>query len=337
MKRRKPPRHIVSAAVAAPFSARRPWILWLPPLLTSWGTRACFVVVLKLIVPIAPLYAYEVAILKSANIAAYNQAVIGFKSAMPQDTVFIEYDLKGDLSIGRVHASKIRASGANLVLAVGAKAAMAARLEILDIPVIYSMVLHPTKYDLRAPNLVGVTTKPMIGQQLGTLRTIMPNLKRIGYLYDPTKTPPLSAEMVAQARQLSITFVQRHVRTTEEVPPTLRELLPNIDALWLVSDSTVLTEESFSFILREAFDRRIPVIGFDPEFSRRGALISFWIDPADIGQEAASLAQTMLFGTATSATRSFSPRQRMALNLGTAQYLGITIPPTVQSMADEVY
>ncbi|MCP9438895.1 MAG: hypothetical protein NNA20_02220 [Nitrospira sp.] len=294
-------------------------------------------VILKLIVPIAPLYAYEVAILKSANIAAYNQAVIGFKSAMPQDTVFIEYDLKGDLSVGRVHASKIRASGAHLVLAVGAKAAMAARLEILDIPVIYSMVLHPTKYDLKAPNLVGVTTKPMIGQQLGTLRTIMPNLKRIGYLYDPNKTPPLPTETVTQGRQLGITFIERPVRAPEEVPPALRELLPDIDALWLVSDSTVLTEESFSFLLRAAFDRRIPVIGFDPEFSRRGALISFWIDPADIGREAASLAQTILFGTAASATKSFSPRQRMALNLGTAQYLGITIPPTVQSMADEVY
>lgn len=302
-----------------------------------WSITAWFSIVLNLPALTAPLYGYEVAILKSANITAYNQAVIGFKSAMPQDTIFVEYDLKGDLSIGRTYAAKIRASNANLVLAVGSKAAMAARLEILDIPVIYSMVLHPAKYDLKAPNLVGVTTKPMIGQQLGTLRTIMPNLKRVGYLYDPGKTPPLPAEMISQARQFGITFVERQVRSTEEVPPALRELLPDIDALWLLSDSTVLTEESFSFLLRAAFDRRIPVIGFDPEFSRRGALISFWIDPADIGREAASIAHTILIGGTASAAKSFVPRQRMALNLGTAQYLGVAIPPTVQSMADEVY
>ncbi|MCP9454885.1 MAG: hypothetical protein NNA18_02090 [Nitrospira sp.] len=307
------------------------------PTILVWSITACFSVALSLTAMIAPLYGYEVAILKSANITAYNQAVIGFKSAMPHDTVFVEYDLKGDLTIGRTYAAKIRASNANVVLAVGSKAAVAARLEILDIPIIYSMVLHPAKYDLKAPNLVGVTTKAMIGQQLGTLRTIMPNLKRIGYLYDPNKTLPLSAEVIAQARQLGMTFVERQVRTTEEVPPVLRELLPEVEALWLLSDSTVLTEESFSFLLRAAFDRRIPLIGFDPEFSRRGALISFWIDPADIGREAAALALALLPGTTSTTSKSFTPRQRMALNLGTAHYLGITIPPTVQTMADEVY
>ncbi|MCP9470399.1 MAG: ABC transporter substrate-binding protein [Nitrospira sp.] len=318
----------------SPLNGRQRFLCVSSPLLISF--LACLSAVLNLALPVAPLGAYEVAILKSANVTAYNQAVIGFKSSMPPDTVFVEYDLKGDPNMGRMYAGKIRASGADLVLAVGSKAATAARLEILDIPVIYSMVLHPAKYDLKAPNMVGVTTKPMIGQQLGTLRTIMPNLKRIGYLYDPNKTP-LPAETMTQARQFGITFVERQVRSTEEVPPALRELLPDVDALWLLSDSTVLTEESFSFLLRAAFDRRIPVIGFDPEFSRRGALISFWIDPADIGREAASIAHTILIGGTASAAKSFVPRQRMALNLGTAEYLGIAIPPTVQSMADEVY
>lgn len=337
MKRRRPPIAVVPlAALADLITGGRAWGLRVQPMF-AWGIFACLSTVLNLAVLPPPLGAYEIAILKSANVAAYNQAVVGFKSSMPPDTIFVEYDLKGDPNMGRTYAGKIRASGADLVLAVGSKAATAARLEILDIPVIYSMVLHPTKYDLKAPNMVGVTTKPMIGQQLGTLRTIMPNLKRIGYLYDPNKTPPLPAETIAQARQFGITFVERQVRSTEEVPPALRELLPDIDALWLLSDSTVLTEESFSFLLRAAFDRRIPVIGFDPEFSRRGALISFWIDPADIGREAASIAHTILIGGTASAAKSFVPRQRMALNLGTAQYLGVAIPPTVQSMADEVY
>lgn len=285
----------------------------------------------------APLHAHEVAILKSANITAYNQAVLGFKSSMPADTTFVEYDLKGDPHTGRMYAGKIRASGADLVLAVGSKAAIAARLEIFDIPVVYTMVLHPDKYDLKAPNMVGVSPKPPIGQQLGTLRAVMPNLKRIGYLHDPDKSPPLPSEMTAQAKQLGITFIDRQVRAAEQVPAALRDLLPDIDALWLMSDSTVLTEESFPFLLRAAFDRHVPVIGFDPEFARQGALISFWIDPADIGREAGHVAQGILMGPAGSASKTFIPKQRMALNLGAAEYLGITIPPTVHGMADAAY
>jgi putative ABC transport system substrate-binding protein len=285
----------------------------------------------------APLHAHEVAILKSANIAAYNQAILGFKSSMPADTTFVEYDLKGDPHTGRTYAGKIRASGADLVLAVGSKAAIAARLEIFDIPVVYTMVLHPDKYDLKAPNMVGVSPKPPIAQQLGTLRAVMPNLKRIGYLHDPDKTPPLPSEMTTQARQLGITFIDRQVRAAEQVPAALRDLLPDIDALWLMSDSTVLTEESFPFLLRAAFDRHVPVIGFDPEFARQGALISFWIDPADIGREAGHAAHTILAGPAGAASKTFIPKQRMAVNLGAAEYLGITIPPTVQGMADAAY
>ncbi len=297
----------------------------------------CLSFVLSQAIVTSLLHAHEVVILKSANIVPYNQAIAGFKSSLPADTIFTEYDLKGDLQAGRNYAGKIRASGADLVLAVGSKAAIAARLEIFDIPVIYSMVLHPAKYDLKAANMVGVSVKSSIGQQLNTVRSLMPSLKRIGYLYDPDKTAPLSADAIHQARQLGITFIDRQVRTAEQVPTALRELLSEVEAIWLISDSTVLTDESFTFLLRAAFDRHVPVIGFDPEFSRRGALISFWIDSADIGREAAHVAQTILAGSTAPPPKLFQPKQRMALNLGTAEYLGIAIPSAVLGLVDETY
>ncbi len=298
---------------------------------------ACVLAALGTTVSVAPIHAHEVAILKSANIADYNQAVSGFKSSMPSSTKFIEYDLKGDTGFGRKFASKVRASGADLVLAVGLKAAIAARLEIFDVPVVFCMVLHPSKYDLKASNMVGISVRTPIGQQLSTLHAVMPTLRRIGYLYDPDKTPRLSAETINQARQLGITLIDRQVRTEEQVPTALRELLPEIEALWLISDSTVLTEESFAFLLRASFDRRVPVIGFDPEFVRRGALMSFWVDSAEIGQEASQVAQTILDGLSVPSPKTILPKQRISLNLGTAEYLGITIPPNVLNMVDEVY
>jgi len=185
--------------------------------------------------------------------------------------------------------------------------------------------------------MVGISVRIPIGQQLSTLHAVMPNLRRIGYLYDPDKTPRLSAETINQARQLGITLIDRQVRTEEQVPTALRELLPEIEALWLISDSTVLTEESFAFLLRASFDRRVPVIGFDPEFVRRGALMSFWVDSAEIGQEASQVAQTILDGLTVLSPKTILPKQRISLNLGTAEYLGITIPPNVLNMVDEVY
>ena len=54
--------------------------------------------------------ATEVIILKSSDIAAYNQAINGFKAALPSGTILSEFDLQGDLEKGRKLARKIRAS-----------------------------------------------------------------------------------------------------------------------------------------------------------------------------------------------------------------------------------
>ena len=104
----------------------------------------------------APAGAAEVAILKSADLAAYNQAISGFKAAMPSSTTFVEYDMQGDMARGRKLAQKISASEATLLLAVGVKAALAAKQEVADIPVIFCMVLDPAKHDLKAPNMTGI-------------------------------------------------------------------------------------------------------------------------------------------------------------------------------------
>src|SRR6266404_2410409 len=44
---------------------------------------------------------------------------------------------QGDLELGKKLARKLRASNASLVVAVGLKAALAAKVEIVDVPIVY--------------------------------------------------------------------------------------------------------------------------------------------------------------------------------------------------------
>src|SRR5437879_9421198 len=84
-----------------------------------------------------PAGAAEIAILKSADLAAYNQAVAGFKASFPPATSFAEYDMQGDRARGSKLAQKIRATEPSLLLAVGSKAAQVAKQEIAETPVIF--------------------------------------------------------------------------------------------------------------------------------------------------------------------------------------------------------
>src|ERR1044071_9020407 len=80
--------------------------------------------------------ATDIAILKSAELPYYEHAVLGFKTGIPATTKVTEYNLGGQLARGREIGKSLRASPPDLIFAVGLKAAMAARLEIFDTPVV---------------------------------------------------------------------------------------------------------------------------------------------------------------------------------------------------------
>ncbi|HNL87845.1 MAG TPA: ABC transporter substrate-binding protein [Nitrospira sp.] len=282
--------------------------------------------------------ATEIIILKSSDIAAYNQAINGFKSALPSGMILSEFDLQGDLEKGRKLARKIRASDPALVFAVGLKAAKAAQLEIVDIPVVYSMVLDPSKYGLTTPNMTGILLEVPVERQLAMIRTLLPNLKHIGTLYDPTKTTSLIDEARRLLKPNGMELIPLQINNERDVPGGLRALLPSVDALWLVPDSTVLNDESLRFILNTALEERVPVIGFSREFARSGALLCLSVNYGDIGRQAGQLSRKLLDGQLSLPMKPWHPeRIETSLNLKTAKFLGIEIPRELEQKADELY
>lgn len=303
----------------------------------QWLRGPVATVLWLLLCPVLAL-ATDIVILKSSDIAAYNQALRGFKAALPTGMVLSEYDLQGDLEKGRKLARKIRASDPALVFAVGLKAAKAAHLEIVDIPVVYSMVLDPAKYGLNAPNMTGVLLEVPIERQLSTIRAVLPNLKYVGTLYDPSKTAPLIEEAKRVLKSNGLELVPIQVTSERDVPSALRTLLPAVGALWLVPDSTVLTDESLRFILNTALEEHVPVIGFSREFARSGAFLCLSVNYDDIGRQAGQLARKILDGQVSLPLRPLHPdRIEMSLNLKTAKFLRIEIPRELESKADEIY
>ena len=282
--------------------------------------------------------ATEIIILKSSDIAAYNQAINGFKSALPSGMILSEFDLQGDLEKGRKLARKIRASDPALVFAVGLKAAKAAQLEIVDIPVVYSMVLDPAKYGLTTPNMTGILLEVPVERQLAMIRTLLPNLKHIGTLYDPTKTTSLIDEARRLLKPNGMELIPLQINNERDVPGGLRALLPSVDALWLVPDSTVLNDESLRFILNTALEERVPVIGFSREFARSGALLCLSVNYGDIGRQAGQLSRKLLDGQLSLPMKPWHPeRIETSLNLKTAKFLGIEISRELEQKADELY
>ena len=281
--------------------------------------------------------AAEIAILKSSSIGAYDQAITGFKSTAPSGAIYSEYDVQGDLEQGRKLARRIRASEASLVVAVGLKAALAAKLEIIDIPIVYMMILDPSKHNLNAPNMTGTLLEIPAERQFKILRAFLPELRRLGVLSNSSSQPRVK-DTIAQAATQSFQLQAFPVESEKDVPQQLRSLVGSTDALLLMPDATVLTNESIGYILETSLARRVPVIGFSPEFTRLGALLSVSVSYGEVGRETGVLAKRILDGDRKLPAKPIPiERLKITVNLKTARFLGIEFPKEVNHLIDETY
>jgi len=162
-------------------------------------------------------------------------------------------------------------------------------------------------------------------------------VRRLGMLSNsghPAKVKDAIAQAAAQSFQLQAFSVE----SEKDVPQQLRSLLGSTDALLLIPDSTVLTTESIGFILETSLARRVPVIGFSPEFTRLGALLSLSVSYGEVGRETGLLAKRILDGDRKLPAKPLPiERLKITVNLKTARFLGIEFPKDVNHLIDETY
>ena len=309
---------------------------------SSWIKHARLVFFLSIYLPLVPpcAFAEDIAILKSADIAAYSEAIDAFKQALPESfNVAWEFNLQGNMAKGRSLARRIRASNAHAVLVIGLKAALAAKLEILDIPVIMCLVLDPEKYALPSGNMVGLSLQIPFDQQLKPLQALIPKLSRIGVLFDPEKTQGQLDQLKYQAGILGMTVVSQEAHSEQDVSLALKLLKNKVDALYLLPDSTILTENTLDFLISSTLEAHIPLIGFSADLVRSGAVSGTYLNYADLGRYATTLVPQVLMGTPSSlvGTMVRPAIVRHAINVKSARYLGLSLTPEILRFFDEHY
>ena len=282
--------------------------------------------------------AAEVVILKSADLSYYNDMVEGFRTTLPPKTTIKEYDLGGNLSTGRDITRMLRADPPSLVFTVGLKATLAAKLELPDTPVLFSQVLNPELYNLPMPNMAGIRVIVSPDQQLSTLRGLLPQAKRIGLLYEKESQSGFLNDAKHSAHRHGFTLIQSPVSSSSDVPGALHALLPTIDALWVIQDRIVLTEESVPFLLKTLLDAKVPMFTFSDILIRQGALGGLVLQPLELGKQAGDQAIHLLRGRTQSLGSLIDPQQpQLVLNLHVAEYLGISTSEQLVRMAGTLY
>jgi putative ABC transport system substrate-binding protein len=173
---------------------------------------------------------------------------------------------------------------------------------------------------------------------LELLKEIAPNVTRAAILRDPGITAGIGQFAIIQsaASSLGIEVIPVNVRDAGEIERAVVAFgrFPNGG---LVATTSALTLRHRDLIVTLAARHRLPAVYSRRSYAVAGGLISYGTDLVDQYRRAAGYVDRILKGEKPADLPVQAPtKYEMVINLKTARALGITVPATLLTRADEV-
>ena len=237
--------------------------------------------------------------------------------------------------------------GVDLIVAASTYGAMIARDATPTLPIVFVGVSDPVGSGIvpslgpaRGGNVTGVSdfdTRSSVSS-LELLKQVAPTISRVALIANPGA--PMAgrqiAEIEAAAPGLGITVHLRRVTDPTELADALRALIGNRDQAMVVLPDPLfnaMRESLVGFAARH----RLPAIYGYSSFISAGGLMSYGTDVPDLYRRAAGLVDRILNGAAPGDLPVEGPvKFHLAINLGTAQRLALTVPETLRRQADQL-
>jgi putative tryptophan/tyrosine transport system substrate-binding protein len=252
---------------------------------------------------------------------------------------------QGDLAALAAAARELIQYGVDIVVTDGESAAKAAQMATAQVPIVFSGVGDPVRQGLiqsfarPGGNITGFADLylELSPKRLEVFREVVPDLKRVLYLYDASDTASvLQAKTYRDAaHRLGIVLVEKGVRTAEEAQATLAQISKGeVDGI-LAPPCCSLNIDGF--ILEATSQRALPTMFATSFWVERGALVSYGPNFYETGRQAAHLVDKIIKGAnpAEIPVEAISSLE-FVINLKVVKATGLTIAPEVLYRADRL-
>jgi putative ABC transport system substrate-binding protein len=264
-----------------------------------------------------------------------------------QNLVMVRRDAEGQLDrLPALAAELVQLSVDVIVTMGGVPATRAAMQATTTIPIVMTEAGDPVGTGLVASlarpggNVTGLSmmAPDVVGKRLQLLKEAAPTISRVAVLYNPTfpATGLLMQEAQAAGRALGLTVLPMEVRTPDEFDDQCATILRlGADALLTAGDP--FTSAHRQYILDWAATHRLPTACVGRQDAEAGCLLAYSANFAARYRRAATYVDKILKGAKPADLPVEQPTKfELVLNLKVAKALGITMPPSLLLLADEV-
>ena len=187
-------------------------------------------------------------------------------------------------------------------------------------------------------NITGVATleSELGSKRLERFKEAFPTLTRVAVLYDPTTSATVLKEMEDGARQLKVQLQILEVRASEDLDRAFTKATE-----WRAAALSILASPFFQSqrvrIAKLAIEHRLPSMVPHRTYVEAGGLLSYGPDFRDLNRRISVFVDKILKGAKPADLPIEQPTKfELVINMKTAKALGLTIPQSLLSRADQV-
>ncbi len=282
----------------------------------------------------------RIVVLNGQDLKPYQDVLAGFQQSLSKQGINLPVEihaLQGNPAAAHDVFADIKKNGARLVVTLGSAATQAAVREVGHLPLMATMIVAAD--DIKpASNATAVLLEFPLDIQMQWIRRIVPAANSIGVLFNPKENQTKVSNALRVAKETGLTLVTQAVDTPRALPDALENLSRNVDALWGISDSIVMTPQTAEPILLSTLRNKIPLAGLSTSWVKAGALYALDRDYLDIGAQCGEVAGKILGGASPAALAPTFPRKvTYSVNLKTAGAMNLELPQDVVRGATQVF
>src|SRR5215475_13963567 len=215
------------------------------------------------------------------------------------------------------------------------------------VPIVFTQVTDPVGQGLvpnlahPGGNLTGFTSFEFsIGTKwLQALKQTAPHVSRVALIFNPHSAPFADLflrPVEAVAPSFSVTPIVAAVRAADDLDRVFNALAREANGGLIVLSDLGMTNHREALIALAAH-HRVPVVYPFRYFAASGGLMSYGTDVPEVFRRAAAYVDHILKGTNPGDLPVQAPtKYDLVINLKTAKALGLTVPPSLLALADEV-
>jgi len=281
------------------------------------------------------------------RISAFRQSFerLGWKDGQ---SVHIEYRwAAGKMDLIEQYAHEMVTLNPEVIVASGTPVVAALQKTTSSIPIVCALVNDPVDLgfvkSLARPggNITGFTyiEPELITKWMGLLKDATPDLSRAALLFNPATAPFYQyflSKIETEHLPGPIALEKMPVSTPAEMESAVAVLAQRPGGSLMVGPDP-FTIVHINKIAMLAANNRLPAISVYRAFAVAGGLMSYGPDTAEIFRQAASYVDRILKGENAADLPVQQPTKfEFVMNVGAAKGLGLSVPPNLLSIADEV-